>query len=78
MSFLFERKYNIIKHSFEELLKVLSSSNTNNTQNKLLQKLLIGYHEVVTAFSVENRELKENYSKIKFENDRACEEKHVR
>ena len=70
------KKYNIIKHSFEELLKVLSSSNTNNTQNKLIQKLLIGYHEVVTAFSVENRELKENYSKIKFENDRACEEKH--
>lgn len=70
------KKYNIIKHSFEELLKVLSNNNTSNTQNKLLQKLLIGYHEVVTAFSVENRELKENYSKIKYENERACEEKN--
>lgn len=49
------KKYNTIKHSFEEVIKIFPPiSNT-----KLFQKMLVGYHEVVTSFSNENRELKE-------------------
>ena len=54
------KKYNTIKHAFEDLLKLLQCNNKqNNSLNSLLQKIIIGYHEVVTTFSVENRELKQ-------------------
>ena len=54
------KKYNTIKHAFEDLLKLLQCNNKqNNSLNNLLQKLIIGYHEVVTSFSIENRELKQ-------------------
>ncbi len=54
------KKYNTIKHAFEDLLKLLQCNNKqNNSLNNLLQKLIIGYHEVVTTFSIENRELKQ-------------------
>ena len=60
------QKYNIIKHAFEDLLRLLQNNNSkiNNTNLiNLLQKLLYGYHEVVNAFSIENRELKQlNFS----------------
>ena len=60
------KKYNIIKHAFEDLLRLLQNNNSkvNNTNLiNLLQKLLYGYHEVVNAFSIENRELKQlNFS----------------
>ena len=53
------QKYNTLKHTFEDLLKLLQLNNSNNNIfNNLLQKLLIGYHEVVSSFSQENRELK--------------------
>ncbi len=59
------KKYNILKHAFENLLKSLNLYVFNNEINPifiLLQKLLIGYHDVVGAFSSENRKLKElNY-----------------
>ena len=56
------QKYNTIKHAFEDLLRLLQNNNhkVNNTNMiNLLQKLLFGYHEVVNAFSIENRELKQ-------------------
>ena len=60
------QKYNTIKHAFEDLLRLLQNNNSkvNNTNLiNLLQKLLYGYHEVVNAFSIENRELKQlNFS----------------
>lgn len=49
------KKYNTIKHSFEEVIKLVPSI----SNSKLFHKLLVGYHEVVTSFSNENRELKE-------------------
>ena len=59
------KKYNTLKHSFEKLLKLFGEYFYNNDFNSFfifLQKLLIGYHEVVSAFSSENRKLKElNY-----------------
>ena len=59
------KKYNTLKHSFEKLLKLFNDYFYNNELNvllTLLQKLLIGYHEVVCSFSSENRKLKElNY-----------------
>ena len=59
------KKYNTLKHSFEKLLKLFDEYFYNNDFNSFfifLQKLLIGYHEVVSAFSSENRKLKElNY-----------------
>ena len=59
------KKYNTLKNFFEKLLKVINNYFFNNDLNVLfnfLQKLLIGYHEVVLAFSSENRKLKElNY-----------------
>ena len=64
------KKYNVLKHSFEELLRMLTNNTNNNIDNninRLLQRLLVGYHEVVSAFSFENRDLKENESKMKKE-----------
>ena len=59
------KKYNTLKNFFEKFLKVINNYFFNNDLNILfnfLQKLLIGYHEVVIAFSSENRKLKElNY-----------------
>jgi len=59
------KKYNTLKNFFEKLLRILNNYFYNNDLNVLfnfLQKLLIGYHEVVIAFSSENRKLKElNY-----------------
>ena len=59
------KKYNILKHGFENLLKLLNIYVFNNEINPIfifIQKLLIGYHDVVGAFSSENRKLKElNY-----------------
>ena len=60
------KKYNIIKHSFEMLLKLLGNTilkNNNVCIGVLLEKILIGYHEVFNAFSMENRKLKQiNYN----------------
>ena len=60
------KKYNTLKHSFENLLKLLGNTifkNNNSIINTLLEKILIGYHEVVSAFSQENRKLKQvNYN----------------
>jgi hypothetical protein len=60
------KKYNTIKHAFESLLKLLGNTifkNNNNIINTFLEKILIGYHEVVSAFSLENRKLKQvNYN----------------
>ena len=47
-------KYNTIKQTFEELIKKFPFQN-----QKLLIKLLKGYHEVVLAFANENKSLKE-------------------
>ena len=59
------KKYNTLKNYFEKFLKVVNNYFLNNDLNVLfnfLQKILIGYHEVVIAFSSENRKLKElNY-----------------
>ena len=55
-------KYNTLKHGFEKLLKTFKNFLINIEGNSIfyfLQKLLIGYHEVVLAFSNENRKLKE-------------------
>ena len=60
------KKYNTLKHAFENLLKLLGNTifkNNNNIIYTFLEKILIGYHEVVSAFSLENRKLKqENYN----------------
>ena len=82
------KKYNIIKHSFELLLKLLGNSilkNNNVCIGVLLEKILIGYHEVFNAFSTENRKLKqinynlnEQYEKISkdlFNNNKLIKEK---
>lgn len=57
------KKYNTLKHAFEDLIKSLNNPNTNYIYdpilNNLLERILIGYHEVVSAFSVENRKLKQ-------------------
>lgn len=47
-------KYNTLKSTFEQLIKAFP-----NEQQKLLIKLLKGYHEVVFAFANENKSLKE-------------------
>ena len=60
------KKYNTLKHTFETLLKYLGNTifkSNNVIINILLEKLLIGYHEVVSAFSAENKKLKQiNYN----------------
>ena len=60
------KKYNTLKHSFENLLKLLGNTifkNNNNIINSFLEKILMRYHEVVSAFSLENRKLKQvNYN----------------
>ena len=58
------KKYNIIKKGFEDIIKIMPvSNNTSNyiynaTLCQCLQKFLYGYHDVVSAFSHENKELK--------------------
>ena len=83
------KKYNTLKHSFEILIKFLGNSffknNNYNIINILLEKIMIGYHEVFTAFSLENRKLKqinynlnEQYEKISkdlFNNNKILKEK---
>ena len=82
------RKYNTIKHYFELLLKTLGNTifkNSNGVINALLEKILIGYHEVFNAYSMENRKLKQvNYnlneqyekmSKDLFNNNKIIKEK---
>ena len=60
------KKYNTLKHTFETLLKYMGNTifkSNNVIINILLEKLLIGYHEVVSAFSAENKKLKQiNYN----------------
>ena len=59
------RKYNTLKNSFEKLLKLLNNYCYNSELNiicNFLQRLLIGYHDVVLAYSEENLKLRElNY-----------------
>ena len=59
------KKYIILKNSFENFLKLINNYFYNYELNALfdfLQNLLLGYHNVFTAFSSENRKLKElNY-----------------
>ena len=60
------KKYNTIKYSFEKMLKLLGNTifkNSNNIIYTFLEKILIGYHTVVSEFSLENRKLKQiNYN----------------
>ena len=60
------KKYNILKNSFKNLLKLLENTifkNNNNIINKFLEMMLIGYHEFVSVFSLENIKLKQvNYN----------------
>ena len=60
------KKYNALKNAFEKLVKYLGNTvfkNNNVIINILLEKLLIGYHEVTSAFSAENKKLKQiNYN----------------
>ena len=68
------KKYNTLKRFFEKFLNTLKDYFLNNDINPifiLLQKIIIGYHDVVSAFSAENRKLKilnyqlvEQYQKI--------------
>ena len=68
------KKYNTVKRFFEKFLMTLKDYFLNNDINPifiLLQKIIIGYHDVVLAFSAENRKLKilnnqlvEQYQKI--------------
>ena len=56
------KKYNTLKHAFEKILKIFNDYFYNSeliSIFNLLQQLIIGYHEVVVAFSSENRKLKE-------------------
>ena len=82
------RKYNTIKHYFEVLLKTLGNTifkNNNGVIKTLFEKILIGYHEVFNAYSMENRKLKQiNYnlneqyekmSKDLFNNNKLIKEK---
>lgn len=57
------KKYNIIKKGFESIVKMMPLNITNNysLNNNLynaLQKFLFGYHDVISDFSKENKELK--------------------
>lgn len=52
------KKYNTLKHYFETAIKSIGKF----SNSRLFQKLLFGYHDVVSNFSVENRELKEGNS----------------
>ena len=60
------KKYNTIKRTFETLLKLLGNTvfkNNNIVINILLEKIIIGYHEVFNSFSTENKKLKQiNYN----------------
>ena len=60
------KKYNDLRHAFESLLKILGNTifkSNNNIINTFLEKIMNGYHEVVSAFSLENRKLKQvNYN----------------
>ena len=61
------KKYNTLKNSFEKFIKLFNDYFYNHELNSvlnLLQKLIIGYHEVVLAFSGENRKLKELNNKL--------------
>ena len=68
------KKYNTLKRFFEKFLNTLKDYFLNNDINPIfifLQKIIIGYHDVVSAFSAENRKLKilnyqlvEQYQKI--------------
>jgi len=54
------KKYNTLKHAFENLLKLLGNTifkNNNSIINIFLEKILIGYHEVVSN-------LNEQYEKM--------------
>ena len=59
------QKYNTIKRSFDKFIKTINEFFLNNDLHPIfiyLQKILIGYHDVILAFSGENRKLKElNY-----------------
>jgi len=82
------KKYNTLKHAFDVLLKLLGNTifkNNNVMVYNLLQKILLGYHEVVNAFSTENKKLKqinynlneqyENMSKVLFDLNKKYKEK---
>ena len=68
------KKYNTLKKYFEKFLCTLKDYFLNNDINPIfifLQRILIGYHDVVSSFSTENRKLKilnyqlsEQYQKI--------------
>ena len=61
------KKYNALKNGFEKFIKLFNDYFYNHELNSvlnLLQKLIIGYHEVVLAFSEENRKFKELNNKL--------------
>ena len=70
------KKYNTIKHFFEKFLKKLNeylNKNTFSCINFFFQKVMNGYHEVVTSFSSENIKLRqsiEDLQKILKESDK--------
>ena len=71
------KKYNTLKHTFETLLKYLGNTifkSNNVIINVLLEKILIGYHEVVSAFSAENRKLKQINYDLSQQYEKMCKE----
>ena len=72
------KKCQIVKNTFEKMIKFLENSvfkNNNNLICVFLQKILIVYHEIIYAFNEENSKLKqmntklnEKFEKIKKEN----------
>ena len=54
------KKYNALKHFFEKFLKKLNeylNKNTFNCINLFLQTIISGYHEIITSFSSENKDI---------------------
>ena len=61
------KKYNIIKRSFDKFITILNEHFLNNDINPiilLLKKIIVGYHNVILAFSTENLKLKELNCKL--------------
>ena len=55
------KKFKILKSSFESFLKLLNQTLFKNTFNiiiKYLQKIYLGYNDIFTSFSIENQKLK--------------------
>ena len=61
------KKYNTIKQFFEKFLKILNEYLNKNSFNCIyifLQKVINGYHEIVTSFSSENKAIQKQNIKL--------------